>query len=74
MGWHDMNGWSWVWMSMMFVVFWGVVAAFVIVLLRRSTSGVEHRQDTVEETLRQRLASGEIDVDEYHRRLTTLRG
>ena len=73
MGWHDMNGWNWVWMSTMFVVFWGVVAAFVIVLLRRSTSGAEPRQDTAEETLRQRLARGEIDVDEYHRRLSTLR-
>lgn len=73
MGWHDMNGWNWVWMSTMFVVFWGVVAALVIVLLRRSTSGAEDRQDTAEETLRQRLARGEIDVEEYHRRLNTLR-
>ncbi|MEP6661641.1 MAG: hypothetical protein ABJD24_17130 [Acidimicrobiales bacterium] len=73
MGWHDMNGWNWVWMTTMMLVFLGVVAAVVIVLLRRPTTGAEPRQNTAEDTLRSRLARGEIDVDEYHQLLDTLR-
>jgi putative membrane protein len=69
----DMNGWNWVWMSTMFVVFWGVVVAVVVVLLRHTRAEVERHEDTAEETLRQRLARGEIDIDEFHRRLNTLR-
>ena len=73
MGWHDMNGWNWAWMTTMMLLFLGVVAAVVIVLARRPTTGAEPRQNTAEDTLRSRLARGEIDVDEYHRLLDTLR-
>lgn len=72
MGWHDMNGTDWIWATTMMVLFWGLVAAVVIALVRRSgTAGPEPR-DTPEETLRQRLARGEIDIDEYHGRLEAL--
>ena len=73
MGWHDMNGWNWVWMTTMFVVFWGVVAAVGIMLLRRSPAGAEPRPATAEDTLRERLARGEIEIDEFQRRIASLR-
>ena len=73
-GWHDMDGWDWVWMTTMMVVFWGGVAAVVIVLLRRTGPAHAPLQLTPEETLRGRLARGEIGVDEYHQRLSALEG
>jgi putative membrane protein len=71
MGWHDMNGTDWIWATTMMVLFWGAIAAVVITLLRRATTGSTPR-DTPEETLQQRLARGEIDIDEYHQRLEAL--
>ena len=75
MGWHDMDRWDWVWMTMMMVVFWGVVAAFVIVMIRRTgPTTTPPPRETPEETLRGRLARGEIGIDEYHQRLSALEG
>jgi putative membrane protein len=71
MGWHDMNGTEWIWATMMMVLFWGAIAVVVIALLRRGTTGATPR-DTPEGTLQQRLARGEIDIDEYHQRLEGL--
>ena len=73
MRWHDMDGSDWIWMTSMMVIFWGVVAVLVIALIRRSGPTVAAPRDTPEETLRQRLARGEIDVEEYRRRLEVLR-
>ena len=39
-----------------------------------SAHDTDNRRDDPERTLADRLARGEIDVDEYHRRLDTLRG
>ena len=73
MRWHDMDGSDWIWMTSMMVIFWGAVAVLVIALIRRSGPTVAAPRDTPEETLRQRLARGEIDVEEYQRRLEVLR-
>ncbi len=75
MGWDDMNGWSWVWMTTMMVLFWGVVAVAVVMLLRRSatTGAVTPPSETPEDILHRRLAHGEIEVDEYGRRLEALK-
>jgi putative membrane protein len=73
MGWHHMNGWNWMWMVTMFVVFLGVVATLVTMSLRRSSTGAEPRSATTEDTLREQLARGEIDIDEFQRRLATMR-
>lgn len=72
MGWHDMDGWNWVWMTTMMVLFWGVIIAAAIVLVRRTGPTSTAPRDTPEDTLRQRLAQGEIDVEEYHQRLEAL--
>ncbi len=73
MGWHDMNGWNWAWMTATMVLLLGFVATLVIVSLRRTMTGPGPRPDTAEDTLRSGLARGQIDEDEYRRRLDTLR-
>lgn len=64
MGWyHDGVGWGgWLLMILMMVLFWGLVAAAVVALFRAAprTSG-----PTPRELLDERLARGEITVDEY---------
>jgi putative membrane protein len=69
-----MDGSDWIWMTSMMVIFWGVIAMLVITLIRHSGPTTAAPRDTPEETLRRRLAGGEIDIDEYHRRLEALRG
>jgi putative membrane protein len=73
MRWHDMDGSDWIWMTSMMVIFWGVVAVLVVALIRRSGPTGAGPQQTPEETLRQRLARGEIDIEEYRQRLEVLR-
>lgn len=68
--WHDgwMSGWAWVWMTLVMITFWGLVAWVVLTLFRRSgRSGPD-----ADAILDERLARGEIDEDEYHRRRRTL--
>ena len=70
MGWHDMDGTDWAWMTAMMVLFWGVVIAGGILLVRRTAPTTP--RDTPEEILRHRLARGEIDGDEYAQRLDAM--
>lgn len=75
MGWHDMDGWNWVWMMAMMLIFWGGVAALAVFGFgRRGGSSNPSLPPSAEETLQQRFARGEIDADEYHDRLATLKG
>lgn len=73
MRWHDMDGGNWLWMSGMMLVFIAMVVAIMILGFGRTgrTSPPTHTPD---EVLHQRLASGEIDIDEFHRRLEALKG
>jgi putative membrane protein len=67
--WHDGWGWGgWVAMSLSMLVFWGLAAWVVVTLLR----GNAHRPGP-ERILADRLARGEIDEEEYRRRLQALR-
>jgi uncharacterized membrane protein len=72
MGWHDMDGWDWFWMVAMMAVFWGVLVALVIALVGRGTPVSGDAHATPEEVLRQRLAHGDIGIDEYRSRLDAL--
>ena len=69
------NGWSW-WgaLLMMFsmVAFWGLLIWGIVALFRRPGDGRSERPDP-ERILAERFAAGEIDEEEYHRRLATLR-
>jgi putative membrane protein len=79
---------GWVVMVIGMVLFWTVAAILVIALIRHLNRnphhyGHDHGHDSAqgrpaswqsaEQTLAERFARGEIDEDEYQRRLTTLR-
>jgi len=75
MGWH-MDDWSsngWLVMTATMVAFWALVACLAFVVIRASRAPAVHARDP-EQILAERLAAGEIDEDEYRRRLDALRG
>ena len=75
MMWDWGSGYGWGMMlggSLMMLLFWGGLA-LLIVLAVRGFSG-SRRADNVSETLRRRLAAGEISAEEYERTRKTLLG
>ncbi|MEU9997495.1 SHOCT domain-containing protein [Streptomyces sp. NPDC050848] len=73
-----MNGWGWFAMSAGMVLFWGLLITVAVMLLRTLDRAVERpsgfRPATpAEQILGERLARGEIDDEEYRRRLAALR-
>lgn len=73
MMWGWGTGWSWVGMTMM-LVFWIGVAALVVWTVRTLAGSRQERRDDPEQILRERYARGQIDEDEFNRRLEHLRG
>ncbi|WP_405876868.1 SHOCT domain-containing protein [Streptomyces sp. NBC_01136] len=74
---HDMNGWGWFAMSTGTVLFWALLIT-VGVLLFRTLNRTPDRPRTPgasspEGLLADRFARGEIDEEEYRRRLAVLR-
>ena len=84
MMWYWGNGglhwWGWMLGVAGTIVFWGVVIWLVVNIVRwgfpsRSLDGRSVGEaETPESILRRRFAAGEIDEDEFHRRLGVLRG
>jgi len=80
MGWNnDGIGWGgWIAMTLMMVAFWGLVIFAVVAIFRGTTKATGpaesagHRDPM--DTLDERFARGEIDVEEYHARQGILRG
>lgn len=71
--WHGGWGWgAWLAMSLAMVVFWGLLL-WGIITIARSASGDPPPGGDPERILAERFARGEIDEDEYRRRLDTLR-
>ncbi|MEU2060562.1 SHOCT domain-containing protein [Streptomyces sp. NPDC013455] len=78
---HDVGGWGWFAMSMGMILFWALIIVAGVLLYRslartgengdRAGSGL--RGTAPEQVLAERFARGEIDEDEYRRRLTVLR-
>ncbi len=67
MMWPYYDGTGWIWLTVMMVVFWGGVIAVAIWAIR-SFSGPRHGPgDDAMQTLRRRLASGEITQEEFER-------
>lgn len=73
MYWNNGSGWvGWLMMMVFMVAFWGLIA-WVVVTLVRGQSGTRHQQRSAEDILAERFARGEIDQDEYAKRLDALR-
>ncbi len=74
---HDVSGWGWFAMSAGMILFWALIITAVVLLIRALNSPHEHTHTPAaptlpEDILRQRLARGEIDEEEYRRRLNAL--
>ena len=81
---HDHWGWHWIPMTIMMVAFAALAIWLVTAALRRNASGpaafgtaspphqppAPHR--SAEDILAERLAHGDIEVDDYHHRLEAL--
>ncbi|MBF6096520.1 SHOCT domain-containing protein [Nocardia cyriacigeorgica] len=74
---HGMTGWGYALMIVVMVLAWALVAVAIIAALRviASTSQRPPRSspDLPEQLLAERFARGEIDDEEFRRRLTALR-
>ncbi|WP_328946992.1 SHOCT domain-containing protein [Streptomyces sp. NBC_00250] len=73
-----MNGWGWFAMSAGMMLFWGLLITVAVMLFRTLGRPAERPSGSrpatsAEQILGERLARGEIDEDEYRRRLTALR-
>lgn len=69
-GWGWGWGWAWMW------AFWVFILALIIFAVWRMAANGRHvgpHRDPAEEMLRMRYARGEIDAEEYERRLSDLR-
>ena len=75
---NGMNGWGFAAMSISTVLFWVLLIAGIVLLarylgdLRPRTPDRLPRQRVAEQILAERFARGEIEEDEYRRRLETL--
>ena len=80
-GWNHMGGWGWAATTVSSLLVLGLVGLVVWVVVRAvrrpgdGPSGLARTagQDPAERLLADRFARGEIDEDEYRRRLATLR-
>ncbi|ALV38579.1 hypothetical protein AS200_15190 [Streptomyces sp. CdTB01] len=74
---HNASGWGWFAMSAGMILFWALIITVAVLLFRSLNSPHEHTHTTPaaptpEDILRERLARGEIDEEEYRRILSTL--
>jgi putative membrane protein len=82
MNWYGtgMGGWGYTLMIANTVLFWALIIGGVVVLLRylgragRQDPPGQSRPATPEQILAERFARGDIDEEEYRRRLGILRG
>ncbi len=75
---NGMDGWGFVLMALSSLVFWGALIAGGIALFRylnraAAKPGSVEAWPTPEQLLAERFARGEIDEEEYRRRLDALR-
>lgn len=80
-GWyHDGGGWGgWLVMTLAMVVFWSLVVVAVVMLFRRpdqtgSSVRSPHAPADPLAILDERLARGDVDLEDYHARRRALRG
>ena len=68
-----MNGGNWLWMAPMMVLLWGAVIALLVFVVLAIKGRPSEGQQAIA-TLKQRLASGQINQDEYEKTLRLLKG
>jgi len=68
---HDIGWVGWLAMTLGMAGFWVVIALIVVALVRTGRQPVQSDLDP-RQILQQRLARGDIDLDEYHDRLAAL--
>ena len=73
MMWFGYEPAGWAWMVPVMVLFWVFVIAFVLLLVRAAAGRRDDRDDAMQ-TLRRRLAAGEITRDEYEQTRRVLFG
>ena len=78
-GWQGWSWWGWLLMTFSIVAFWGLVIWAVVALFRSPDATRSNRlhqwrfgRPDPQRVLAERFARGEIDEDEYLRRLDTL--
>ncbi|MBL3664632.1 SHOCT domain-containing protein [Streptomyces sp. M2CJ-2] len=69
---HGVSGWGWFAMSAGMILFWALIITVAVLLFRALNRPTQHTRTPAEDILRERLARGEIDEDEYRRRLNAL--
>jgi putative membrane protein len=72
MMWGYYDGWSWLWMAAMMVLFWGGIFAIAVYAIRAFTG--PRGTDQAMDVLRRRFASGEITPDEFEKMRKALQG
>ena len=77
---NGMGGWGYALMTISMILFWGAVIYGIVALVRYAHRDGPQRGEPAgppapepERLLAERFARGEIDEDEYHQRLTSLR-
>ncbi|MEV0412880.1 SHOCT domain-containing protein [Streptomyces sp. NPDC050448] len=74
---HGMSGWGWFTMTLSSILLTALVIGVVLLVLHVVGRGAVSHQDraepSAEQLLAQRFALGEIDDEEYERRLASLR-
>ncbi len=73
MMWGDYSGGWWIVMGLSMVVFWSLVIAGAMMVVNSSGTN-KSQSDSPEETLKRRLAAGEIDVAQYRALRDELQG
>ncbi len=83
MMWYDGGGWGWggwLMMALVMILFWALVITAVVMAVRYVTGPGHHNghppgvsPDRAEGLLAERFARGDIDEDEFRRRMTLLR-
>ena len=68
-----MTDWGWTWMGLFPVLLIITIALVVRLFMREPGSEqIREEEDSAHEVLRRRFAAGEIDEDEFNRRLAVL--
>ncbi|MCZ4102833.1 MULTISPECIES: SHOCT domain-containing protein [Streptomyces] len=74
---HDVSGWGWFAVSAGMILFWALIITAAVLFFRALNHAPEQPPipagTSPEQPLAERFARGDIDEDEYQRRLAALR-